>query len=296
MSVAQELPPIVGGRRDDDHRSEYWYGSGRYDRGDRRDRRLTHWTYGARVDAARIRRLIAMLHVGWPQIDPNGRKGKRFRTSAKILTKIALSYNVAERISFITKASIAADLGMHRNTIYQHCKVMERAGVLLQGHYSAPKGSDYKTYSVFAIPGMSGRLPVILAFKRRYARRARVVSITWPMATIARYGQRPLPQSNWPILVTPANEDLFKNVHRTCDQDLYIEQAVGSATKSSRKRLQGESGAAPQSTLGSRQASIGAADRGRSPRRTGLAVSPMPVCQSAGQGSMPSSGACRCDQ
>jgi hypothetical protein len=160
---------------------------------------------------------------------------------------------------------------MHRNTVYKHCKAMERAGVLLQGHYSAPKGSDYKTYFVFGIPGMSGKLPVILSFKRRYARRSRVVSITWPMATIARYGQRPLPQSNWPILVTPENDDLFqnntKNVHRTCDLDLYLSRRVQPAAKSSRKRLEGESGAAPQSTLGSRQASIGAADRGRSPRQ-----------------------------
>jgi DNA-binding CsgD family transcriptional regulator len=189
MTTAVKLLPIIAGRKDG-----YWHGSGRYERGDRRDQRLSHSTYGQRVDQARIRRVLAMLAASWHQIDPDGRRGKRFRTSAKILTEIARSLNKVDGISYLTKASIAARLGMHRNTIYKHCKAMERAGVIIQGHYAMPKGSDFKSYSVFGVPGITGRLPMVLRFRRRHARHVKLVQITWPMATIARYGQRALPQ------------------------------------------------------------------------------------------------------
>lgn len=242
----------------------YWRGSGRYEHGDRRDRRLTHWSYGARVDAARMRRMQAMLDINWQNIDPAGRKGKRFRTSAKILQKIALSINKVQGISFITKASIAAALGMHRNTIYKHCKAMETAGVLIQGHYSAPKGSHYKSYSVFGVPGITGRLPIVLTFRRRHARRARMVQIIWPLAVIARYGQRPLPPITRPVLVTPANENFFKNVHGTCDHQLYLNPAVQNAEKDSRKRLKEENGTGPSARL----VNLQAAQRGQRLRDT----------------------------
>lgn len=260
MATALKLPLIVeGGRYQADG---YWSGAGRYERGDRRDRSLTHWRYGARVDAARIRRLRAMLDANWHQINPTGQRGKRFRTAIKILTEIARSYNTVQRISFITKATIAATLNLHRNTVYQHCKSMEQAGILLQGHYEAHKGGDYKTYSVFAIAGMTGQLPVLLRFKRRHARHVRMVSITWPIATLARYGQHPLPQFGWPTLVTPANENLFKNVHGTCDKDLYLQQAVCAAPKSAAKRLKGDKGA----TASPRQVMFVAANRGQNVR------------------------------
>jgi len=91
----------------------YWSGPGRYERGDRRNRRLIHWSYGARMDHARTKRMLAMLVASWHQIDPAGLKGKRFRTSCRILTEIARSLNKVEGISYLTKATIAARLGMH---------------------------------------------------------------------------------------------------------------------------------------------------------------------------------------
>ena len=109
----------------------YWSGPGRYERGDRRNRRLIHWSYGARMDHARTKRMLAMLVASWHQIDPVGLKGKRFQTSCRILSEIARSLNKVEGISYLTKATIAARLGMHRNTIYKHCKAMEPAGVLI---------------------------------------------------------------------------------------------------------------------------------------------------------------------
>jgi len=49
-----------------------------------------------------------------------------------------------------------------------------------------PNGGQYKCYAVFAITGMSGRLPVIISFRRRHGRHARFVDITWP-AVDGRY-------------------------------------------------------------------------------------------------------------
>jgi hypothetical protein len=92
VTTALKLPPIIEGMQSNDG---YWHGSGRYERGDRRDRNLSHLTYGQRVDNARIRRMLAMLGASWMQIDPTGRKGKRFRTSAKILTYIARSLKMS---------------------------------------------------------------------------------------------------------------------------------------------------------------------------------------------------------
>lgn len=223
MRQAHKLPPLVAVDRSGDG---YWRGSGRFERGDRRDRSLTHWRYGQRVDAARVRRLNGMLTASWPRIHPKEHIGKRYRTSCKILEKIALSINSVQGISFITKASIAAELGMHRNTIYKHCKAMEMAGVLIQGHYAAQKEAEYKSYSVFGVPGITGRLPAVLTFRRRHSKRSKVVQINWPIQTIARYGERPLPQATWPFLVTPVNENILKpeikNVHSTCDHQLYL--------------------------------------------------------------------------
>lgn len=103
-----KLRPII-----DTDNAGHWYGPGRYERGDRRNRRLIHWSYGARMDHARTKRMLAMLVASWHQIDPAGLKGKRFRTSCRILTEIARSLNKVEGISYLTKASIAARLGMH---------------------------------------------------------------------------------------------------------------------------------------------------------------------------------------
>ena len=66
MTTAVKLLPIIAGRKDG-----YWHGSGRYERGDRRDQRLSHSTYGQRVDQARIRRVLAMLAASCHQIDPD---------------------------------------------------------------------------------------------------------------------------------------------------------------------------------------------------------------------------------
>lgn len=259
MSAVPKLPPIVEADRSG---AGHWQGSGRYERGDRRDRRLNHWTYGERADHARIRRVLAMLAASWHQIDPDDRRGKRFRTSCRILTEIVRSLNKVDGISYVTKASIAARLNMHRNTIYKHCKAMEQAGVIIQGHYVMPKGSNVKSYSVFGVPGITGRLPVVLRFRRRHARHTRLVQITWPLATIAWYGQRAFPQLSSPVLVTSANENLFKNVHSTCDSQLFLNQAVDPPSQPSRKRLKGESGAA----LIGRQVKFEAANGGRSVR------------------------------
>lgn len=265
MRQAHKLPPLVAVDRSGDG---YWRGSGRFERGDRRDRSLTHWRYGQRVDAARVRRLNGMLTASWPRIHPKEHIGKRYRTSCKILEKIALSINSVQGISFITKASIAAELGMHRNTIYKHCKAMEMAGVLIQGHYAAQKEAEYKSYSVFGVPGITGRLPAVLTFRRRHSKRSKVVQINWPIQTIARYGERPLPQATWPFLVTPVNENILKpeikNVHSTCDHQLYLKQAVQNADQDSRERLKEGSGTGPAVRL----VDIGAAKRGQSPRDT----------------------------
>lgn len=244
MAAALSLPPIVEGRHDGDR---YWSGAGRYERGDRRDRRLNHWTYGARVDTARIRRMLAILDARW-----RGQRGKRYRTSRRVLTEIARSYNTVQRISFITKATIAARLGLHRNTVYLHCKWMTTLEVICQGLYEAPKGHEYKTYSVFGVPEMTGQLPMILTFRRRYSRYSRIVEISWGVRDLAIYGRRP-------CRLYPATIISFENrkiVHNTCDQDIYTSQRV----------QKGKYGTVPQSAIGSRHVGSWAASRGRNSR------------------------------
>lgn len=242
MTAALKLPPIIEGKHDG-----YWTGAGRYERGDRRDRRLNHWTYGQRVDQARIKRVLAILDARW-----RGQRGKRYRTSKRILSQIATSYNTVQRISFITKATIAARLGLHRNTVYLHCKWMATLGVICQGLYEAPKGNQYKTYSVFGMPGMTGQLPMILTFRRRYSRHSRIVEISWGVRDLAIYGRRPCRLYPAPII----SFENRKIVHNTCDQDIYPSQKV----------QKGKYGTAPQSALGSRHVDSWAASRGLSSR------------------------------
>ena len=270
-SAAALLPPIIGVSRED---ASYWSGPGRYEHGDRRNHALVHWSYGARVDVARLRRLRAMLDARW-----KGRRGKRFATSLAILDLIALGYNSTEKISRITKASIAAKLKLHRNTVYQHCKAMEEAGVLVQGYYEASKGSAYKRYSVFAISGITGRLPMILTFRRKYSRHARIIEINWPTRHLAEYGRRPcrlFPEtpatSKAGSSPSPAPAlDLSKNVHRTCNQQLFLFPIVPKHPDQGRvlpvpgtPTAKDGYGTAP----GGRQIMSMAAGGGRNPRRT----------------------------
>jgi len=177
VTALTKLPPVGEGGSD----AGYWSGAGRYERGDRRDRRLLHWTYGQRRDQARIRRVLGLLERSWC-----GRRGKSYRTAGRILGEIALAWNCDQRISRVCKSSIAHRLGLHRNTVYRQCRTLIRLGLLIQGHYAAPKSGQYKSYGVFAIAGMSGRLPVIISFRRRHGRHARFVDITWP-AVDGRY-------------------------------------------------------------------------------------------------------------
>ena len=276
------LPPLVEG-------VGHWRGSGRYERGDRRDRSLTHWSYGDKVDQARIRRVLAMLDAGW-----TGRRSRAYDTAARILTEIARCWDSTARISRICKASIALRLDLHRNTVYRYCKLMERAGILIQGLYDAPKGQTYKSYAVWAIAGMTGRLPLLLSFRRRHSRHARLADIRWPMKALAAWGRRAcalLPDTprtdpkTDPQSVAQnggkASDTLSKNpeiVHNTCNRDLYLSQTVRNApdrrSDAGAPDARGDSGTAPLS--GTRQRSSAAAVRGGGLRRLGSVLSAEP--------------------
>jgi hypothetical protein len=219
VTALTKLPPIQRRSRGGDAGAGYWSGAGRYERGDRRDHRLLHWSYGLRQDQARIRRVLGLLERSW-----RGRRGKSYRTAGRILAEIALAWNRDQRISRVCKSSIAHRLGLHRNTVYRQCRTLIRLGLLIQGQYAAPKGGQYKSYAVFAIADMSGRLPIIISFRRRHGRHARFVDIAWPTSALAAYGRR----STALIPDTPRTGDAPskkpKMVHNTCDSDLYMSQ------------------------------------------------------------------------
>lgn len=215
MTALTKLPPILDGGAG----AGYWSGAGRYERGDRRDRRLVHWSYGQRRDQARIRTALDRLDSAW-----RGHRGKSYRTSRRILGEIALAWNAEQRVSRVCKSSIALRLGLHRNTVYKHCRNLTRIGLLIQGHYAAPKDGQYKSYAVFAIIGLSGRLPVVLSFRRRRSRYPRLVEVIWPQAALAAHGRRSTALIPDTILPPGIPLKKTKNVHNTCDSDLYMSQ------------------------------------------------------------------------
>ena len=271
-SAGSALPPLIEGAC-----KAVWRGRGRYERGDRRDRSLVHWSYGQRVDAARIRRVLAMLDDSWNRGDPAGRRGKAYATAAGILTEIARCWDSTARISRICKSSIALRLGLHRNTVYRYCRLMEKAGILIQGLYDAPKDNRYKSYAVWAIAGMTGRLPLFLSFRRRYARHARLAEIRWPMNALAAWGRRAASALVPDTPRTSPETDpegggetpdiLSKNpkiVHNTCNPDSYPSRTVRAApnrrSAASAPDARGRYGPAPPS--GTRQRSSAAAPKG----------------------------------
>jgi len=221
-------------------------------RGDRRDRRLQHWSYGARVDAARVRRVLAMLNARW-----RGRRGKSYHTASLVLTAIIRCWNSVERISRICKSTIAHQLGLHRNTIYRYCRMLERVGLLLQGRYAAPHGYCYKTYSVFAVPELTGQLPLFLTFRRRHSRYSRLAEIFWPTKALAVFEPRPtvlVPEVTGAFSV-PSQRS--KIVHNTCDKDQFLSHRV----------RQGKNSTAHRSMIDTRQVHNSAAGHGAGLRR-----------------------------
>ena len=140
--------------------------------------------YGKRLDGARFDELSGLLDARW-----QGAKGKRYRTLRAVLREISNAWNSASRLSAVSKSSIAATLGMHRNTVSSVCKQLADLGLIVQGFYQAYKanrmGRHIHTYSIFSLPSRERRLPLSTLFQGPGKFSAVRVGIRWSIAAKA---------------------------------------------------------------------------------------------------------------